>query len=84
MIDMNCKHNEGSNYDRAGQWCIAKYQEQAWVTGVIQESRVKYGGSIQHTIVSDSVTYIGEDIRKVGTIFLVLENHLSNCEALHE
>lgn len=81
---MLCKYNAGSNYNRTGQWCIAKYQEQSWVTGIIQDSRIKHGGSIQHTIVSDTVTYVGEDIRNAGTTFLVLENHLSNCETLHE
>lgn len=77
---MKCKHNEGSNFDRTGQWVIAKYQEKAWITGVVQDSRVKYGGVVQHTIVSDSVTHVDEEIKGVGAIFLVAENHLSECQ----
>jgi hypothetical protein len=53
---MKCKFNEGSNFDRKGQWVIAKYLDQAWVTGTVTETRVKYGGKVQHTIVSDSPT----------------------------
>ena len=84
QVEILSKHNEGSNYDRTGQWVIAKYQEQAWITGVVQDSRVKYGGAIQHTIVSDSVTHIGEDIKGSGTIFLVLENHIMHCKELSD
>ena len=79
---MKCKYNAGSNFDRQGQWCIAKYQDSAWVTGIIQETRVKYGGKIQHSICSDSPTYIGEELRPVGTTFLVEENNLSEAQQI--
>tara|TARA_R110000782_G_C14567398_1_gene386926 strand:- start:43 stop:291 length:249 start_codon:yes stop_codon:yes gene_type:complete len=79
---MKCKHNEGSNFDRAGQWVIAKYQEQSWVTGVVKASRVKLGGRIQHSIVSDSPTYVGEELRVSGTAFLIEENNLSEAEGV--
>jgi hypothetical protein len=81
---MKCKHNDGSNYDRTGQWVIAKYQDQAWVTGLVQSSRVKLGGIIQHTVLSDSPTFLGEELRMSGSVFLVEENHLSESqEACH-
>ena len=61
---MKCNYNAGSNFDRQGQWVIAKYLDQAWVTGIVQETRVKYGGKVQHQIVSDSPTRSEE--RRVG------------------
>lgn len=78
--------NEGSNFDRTGQWVIAKYLDCAWVTGIVQDSRVKYGGKIYHSIVSDSPTFIGggdnkgnrtEEFREIGSTFLVEEQHVS-------
>jgi len=80
-----CDMNEGSNFDRTGQWVIAKYLDCAWVTGIVQDSRVKYGGKIQHSIISDSPTFIGggdskgnrtEELREIGSTFLVEEQHL--------
>ncbi len=77
--------NEGSNFDRTGQWVIAKYLDCAWVTGIVQDSRVKYGGKIQHSVISDSPTFIGggdsegnrtEELREIGSTFLVEEQHL--------
>ena len=74
--------NEGSNFDRTGQWVIAKYLDCAWVTGIVQDSRVKYGGKVQHSIISDSPTFIGggnaqgervEELRDIGSTFLVEE-----------
>lgn len=79
---MKCKNNEGSNFDRTGQWVIAKYQEQAWITGVVKASRVKLGGRIQHSIISDSPTYIGEELRVSGTAFLIEENNISESQEL--
>ena len=79
-----CKFNEGSNFDRQGQWVIGKYMHDCFVTGFVKESRVKYGGTVQHTIVSDSltvITYNGE-IRAVGTTFLLEENNLEYCESI--
>ena len=48
-----CKYNEGSNFDRTGQWVVAKYLDSGYVTGIVQDSRVKYGGKVQHSIISD-------------------------------
>ncbi len=79
---MKCKYNEGSNFDRKGQWIIAKYQDQAWVTGVVMETRVKYGGKVQHSILSDSPTYIGEELREVGSTFLVEEGSVSEAQTM--
>jgi hypothetical protein len=79
---MKCKFNEGSNFDRQGQWVIAKYLDQAWVTGIVQETRVKYGGKVQHSICSDSPTYIGEELRESGTTFLIEEDDLSEAQQM--
>lgn len=79
---MKCNYNAGSNFDRQGQWVIAKYLDSAWVTGVVQESRVKYGGKVQHSIISDSVTYLGEELREVGSTFLVEEGDISEAQQL--
>jgi hypothetical protein len=79
---MKCKFNAGSNFDRQGQWVIAKYLDQAWVTGTVQETRVKYGGKIQHTIVSDSPTYVNEELREVGYQFLVEEKDVTEAQFL--
>lgn len=80
-----CNYNSGSNYAREGQWIIAKYLNMCFVTGIVQESRVKYGGAVQHTIISDSpaVMRIGEqtyEIREIGTTFLIEEKDIEYCE----
>jgi hypothetical protein len=76
-----CKVNDGSTYCREGQWVIAKYMDSFWITGIVKESRVKLGGRIGHTIVSDSPTIIlennREDLRPIGTIFLVEEQNIT-------
>jgi hypothetical protein len=77
---MKASFNAGSNFDRKGQWIIAKYLDQAWVTGIVMETRVKYGGKVQHSILSDSPTYIGEELREVGDHFLVLEDDVSEAQ----
>lgn len=79
---MKCKFNEGSNFDRKGQWIIAKYLDQAWITGTVVETRVKYGGKIQHTIVSDSPTYVNDELREVGYQFLVEEKDVTEAQML--
>lgn len=79
---MKCKYNEGSNFDRKGQWVIAKYLDQAWVTGTVMETRVKYGGKVQHTIVSDSPTYVNEELREVGYPFLVEEKDVTEAQTV--
>ncbi len=79
-----CSYNSGSNFDRQGQWIIAKYMQECFVTGVVQETRVKYGSAVQHTIVSDSptvITHSGE-VRPIGTRFLVEENDLTYAEVI--
>lgn len=82
-------YNAGSNFDRTGQWVIAKYLDCAWVTGIVQDSRVKYGGTVQHKIITDSPTFIGgadlvdgiltrrEELRNIGSIFLVEERNIT-------
>lgn len=79
---MKAAFNTGSNFDRQGQWVIAKYQDQTWVTGIVMETRVKYGGKVQHSILSDSPTYIGEELREVGSTFLVEEGDVSEAQML--
>lgn len=89
---MKCKFNEGSNFVREGQWVIAKYLDSAWVTGTVVETRVKYGGKIQqesglarlvqHTIVSDSPTYVNEELREVGYRFLIEEKDVTEAQML--
>jgi hypothetical protein len=79
---MKCKYNEGSNFDRKGQWIIAKYLDSAWVTGIVMETRVKYGGKVQHSIISDSPTYIGEELRESGSTFLVEEGDVSEAQQM--
>jgi len=79
---MKCKFNAGSNFDRKGQWVIAKYLDQAWVTGTVMETRVKYGGAIQHSILSDSPTYVNDQLREVGDHFLVDEKFVTEAQFL--
>lgn len=79
---MKCNYNAGSNFDRQGQWIIAKYLDSAWVTGIVQETRVKYGGKVQHSIISDSPTYIGEELREIGSTFLVEEGSVSEAQQM--
>lgn len=79
---MKCNYNAGSNFDRQGQWIIAKYLDTAWVTGIVQETRVKYGGKVQHSIISDSPTYVLEELRPVGSTFLVEEGDVSEAQFL--
>lgn len=83
--DPKCKFNEGSNFDRTGQWVVAKYLDSGYVTGIVQDSRVKYGGKVQHSIVSDSPTFIYtgegkgervEELRNIGSTFLIEEQHV--------
>ena len=74
-----CAYNEGSNFDRTGQWIVAKYLDSGYVTGIVQDSRVKYGGKVQHSIISDSPTFLiiskdKEEFRAIGSTFLVEEN----------
>ena len=79
---MKAAFNAGSNFDRKGQWIIAKYRDQSWVTGTVMETRVKYGGKVQHSILSDSPTYVGDKLREAGDHFLVLEDDVSEAQFL--
>lgn len=79
---MKCKYNEGSNFDRKGQWIIAKYLDSAWVTGIVVKTRVKYGGKLQHQILSDSPTYFRDELREVGSTFLVEEGDVSEAQLM--
>jgi hypothetical protein len=67
---------------REGQWVIEKYLDQAWVTGTVVETRVKYGGKVQHTIVSDSPTFVNEELREVGYRFLVEEKDVTEAQII--
>ena len=78
---MKAAYNPGSNFDREGQWLIGKYLGAYWVTGTVVESRVKYGGKVQHTIVSDSPTMVNDESRAIGTRFTVEESEIFHCEA---
>lgn len=80
---MKVAFNVGSNFDRKGQWVIAKYIDSAWVTGIVQETRVKYGGKVQHQIVSDSPTYVNEELREVGSTFLVEEEFVTEAQTVN-
>ena len=80
---MKVAFNIGSNFDRKGQWVIAKYIDSAWVTGIVQETRVKYGGKVQHQIVSDSPTYVNEELREVGSTFLVEEEFVTEAQTVN-
>jgi hypothetical protein len=82
-----CEYNLGSNFDRQGQWIIAKYMGKCFVTGVVQETRVKYGGAVQHTIISDSPAVLrlsidakAYEVRPIGTTFLVEEKDVDHSE----
>lgn len=77
---MKVSYNPGSNFDREGQWLIGKYMGQYWVTGTVVESRVKYGGKVQHTIVSDSPTTVNDEPRAIGTRFTVEESEIFHVE----
>ena len=79
---MKAGFNAGSNFDRKGQWVIAKYIDSAWVTGTVMETRVKYGGKVQHSILSDSPTYVGEELREAGSTFLVEEQDVSEAQQM--
>ena len=78
---MKASFNAGSNFDRQGQWVIAKYIDSAWVTGTVMETRVKYGGKVQHSILSDSPTYVGEELREAGSTFLVIEDDVMDAHS---
>ena len=77
---MKAAYNPGSNFDREGQWLIGKYLGAYWVTGTVVESRVKYGGKVQHTIASDSPTMVNDEPRAIGTRFTVEESEIFHCE----
>ncbi len=77
---MKCKFNAGTNFVREGQWVIGKYLEQTWVTGTVEETRVKYGGKVQHKIISDSPTVFMDEDRPIGTTFLIEEDQIFHAE----
>ena len=77
---MKAPYNPGSNFDREGQWLIGKYLGAYWVTGTVVESRVKYGGKVQHAIISDSPTIVNDEERAIGTRFTVEESEIFHVE----
>lgn len=71
--------SEGTTWSRKGQCVIAAYLDIP-IQGEIIESRVKYGGKIQHSIViSEDITldWNGE-VRKCGTILLIGEDDVKS------
>ena len=48
------------SWDRTGQKVAASYLDSYLITGTVTESRVKYGGTVQHTIQLDApITLFG-------------------------
>jgi len=41
------------NWDLKGLWIQGKYLGDSVVSGVVESTRVKYGGGVQHTVVLD-------------------------------
>ncbi len=75
-FNMICKTNSNSTFSREGQYVVALYLEKAVVSGFVTKSRVRYGGKVQHTVVTDRAVQFLDEVRPAGTIFLVLEEKL--------
>ncbi len=75
-FNMICKTNSNSTFSREGQYVVALYLEKAVVSGFVTGSRVRYGGKVQHTVVTDRAVQFLDEVRPAGTIFLVLEEKL--------
>ena len=68
------------NWNREGQRVFAEYLNQFPVTGIVESSRVKYGGSVQHTVLLDSpVQVYGSEWR---TRLLIDEQQIVSVEEL--
>lgn len=50
-------------WDRTDQRVTGKYLEEFDVAGVVQSSRVKYGGRVQHTVLLDSPVMVFGQVR---------------------
>ena len=73
---MKLDFNKGSNFCREGQYVKGSYLG-SYVEGVVLESRVKYGGKVQHKVeTAKSYTFMRE-LRKAGSIVLVDELFLA-------
>jgi len=68
--------NEGSNYDREGQYIRALYLGEFPVKGFVEVSRVKYGGKVSHIIVSDCQVDCKFEVKPVGYRFAVDEESI--------
>ncbi len=75
-LNLICKTNSNGNFCREGQYVVALYLGEAVVSGFVTGSRVRYGGKVQHTVVTDRAVQFLDEVRPAGTIFLVLEEKL--------
>lgn len=75
-LNLICKTNSNGNFCREGQYVVALYLGEAVVSGLVTESRVKYGGKVQHAVVSDRAVQFLNEIRPAGVTFLVEEEKL--------
>ncbi len=75
-FNMICKTNSNSTFSREGQYVVALYLEKAVVSGFVTKSRVRYGGKVQHTVVTDRAVQFLNEVRPAGTTFLVEEEKL--------
>jgi hypothetical protein len=67
---MNHMYNESNGWDHTGWHCSGKYLNLFPFSGMIESSRVKYGGKVQHTVLLDSPIEVYNSVRDV-----ILMNH---------
>lgn len=68
------------SWQREGQRIFAEYLGTIPVTGIVESSRVRYGGSVQHTLLLDSpVQVYGSEWR---TRLLIDESQIVSVEEL--
>lgn len=51
-------------WDLKGRHVVGRYIGQFPVTGTVESSRVKYGGSVSHTVLLDDIIEVYGDIRE--------------------
>lgn len=52
------------SWDRTGQKISGQYLGKFPFAGVVESSRVKYGGSVQHTVVLDNAIEVFGELRE--------------------
>jgi hypothetical protein len=79
---MKAAYNAGSNFCRQGQFIKGTYIE-ATVEGKVLESKVKYGGKVQHRLLVTKGYYMPclKENRPVGGIVLVDEDEVIYASA---